>query len=114
MKRIEEGQPAVGLGGGDAGFRRPVSGAFCFLDLFLREMKGRQFRAGQRVQSEGQPGVLFKFLRPGDQALARTPRQQRHLGVDAENFQHLLRMLEKSRGHENQAERDGRGGQLPA
>ena len=82
----------------------PVTGAVGFLDLFLRETKTRQLRAGQRVEREHKPGRFFNFLRPGDQPGARTAGEQWNPGVNAQNFQHLPGTREKFRRHENEAE----------
>ena len=89
MKRVNEHEPAVGVRRFDAGFQMPVDRAVGLFDLRLRETKAFQFRAGQRVKREHKSGRVFNFLRAGNQPGARTARQQRNPGVNAQNFQRL-------------------------
>jgi len=77
-------------------------------------MKSPQLRAGQRIQRQGQAGVFFNLFPADDQTVARTTRQQRNLRVNAERFQHRLRVREKFRRHENQPQRNLRRAQLSA
>ena len=112
MERVNEHEPAVGVLRLDAGFEMPIR-AVGLLDLRLREMDALQFRAGQRIQRERQPARVFEFAPAGDQPRARTARQQRNAGVDAQDFQRCFRVREKLGRHEHQAERNLRRGQLP-
>ena len=114
VERINEGQPAVGLAGLDLGFQMPVAGAVGFLDLLLREVNRLQLGAGQGIQAKGQARVLLHLMVPDDQALTRTPGQQRNPGMHTQNLQHLLGAGKESRGHEDQPERHLRRGQLGA
>ena len=86
MKRINERQPAVGLFRFDAGFQPPIARAVRFLDLFLREMKRLQFRAGQRVKRRARGRVFLQLLAARDQALARTTGQQRDFARERGEF----------------------------
>ncbi len=104
MERVNENEPAIGVRRFDAGFQVPVAGAVGLLDLILRETKIFQLRAGQRVKREHKSGCVFNFLRAGNQPGARTAREQRDPGVNAQNFKRLPGEREKFRRHEDEAE----------
>ena len=114
MERVNEGQPAVGLAGLDARFQMPIAGAVGFLDLLLRKVNRLQLSARQRIQRERQARVLLHLMLAHDQALTRTPRQQRNPRMHPEDLQDLLRAGKEPRRHEHQPQRHLRRGQLVA
>ena len=81
VERVNEGQPAVGLAGLDAGFQMPVAGAVGFLDLLLRKVNRLQLGARQRIQAEGQARVLLHLVlarRSGSDSNTRPAAESAH------------------------------------
>jgi hypothetical protein len=112
MKRVNEHQPAVG-GFGRRRFPNASRFAVRLLDLFLRETKSFQFRAGQRIKRQHQTAApSISSARRSGRCWNSPPATG--CGVNAQDFQRLPGVREKFRRHENEAERNLRRGQLRA
>ena len=100
-EQMNERQPSIGFRGLDPRLRGPGGGSGEPVNLRLSEMHRFEPGAWEVVERQGEPRVLLQFARIHNQALARTPHQQRDTGVHAEDFQDLPRVGEKTRRHED-------------
>src|SRR4051812_19729665 len=76
-------------------------------------MNSLQVRAGQVIQSQRDAGMILHLLFADDQSLAGAAREQRHLGMDPDDFENLSGMRKEARRQKDQAERRRTASQSP-